>query len=262
MIVKKNHPFHIVDISPWPLFASFRAITMVLGLTFWFNLINPNLFIWGILLTTVVSYQWWRDIRRERSYQGLHTFIVLNGIKIGIILFIVSEILFFFSFFWGFFHNRLAPSIELGLNWPPIGIKSFVPYQVPLLNTIILLSSGVTITWSHHALIENNINSRKSSLLITLVLGVYFSFLQGIEYIESAFCISDSAYGRRFFMITGFHGIHVLIGSTFLIVTLIRMNNKLFSKTHHFGFEAAAWYWHFVDVVWLFLYLRVYWWGS
>lgn len=262
MLVKKNHSFHIVDMSPWPIIRSLRALLIVRGITYWFNCQNSSLFVWGALLTMVASYQWWRDIRREGAYQGLHTNIVLNGLKIGIVLFIVSEVFFFLSFFWGFFHNRLAPSFELGLNWPPIGVSPFNPFQIPLLNTMILLSSGVTITWSHHSLIEGETLNRKLRLMLTLVLGIYFSILQGVEYIEASFSIADSAYGSRFFLATGFHGLHVIIGSSFLAVTLIRMSGGAFSSSHHFGFEAAAWYWHFVDVVWLFLYLNIYWWGS
>lgn len=262
MIVKKNHSFHLVDIRPWPILRSFRALTIVLGLTYWFNSQNITLFLIGIILVTLSSYQWWRDIRREGRLQGLHTLIVVKGLKIGIILFIISEVFFFLSFFWGFFHNSLSPSLELGITWPPTGVEAFNPFNIPLLNTIILLSSGVTITWSHHRLIEGDINKRKNSLLLTVILGVYFSILQGVEYIEARFSISDSSYGSRFFLATGFHGIHVLIGSTFLLITLIRINVNLLSSSHHFGFEAAAWYWHFVDVVWLFLYLNIYWWGS
>jgi len=175
------------------------------------------------------------------------------------VLFIISEVFFFLSFFWGFFHNSLSPSIEIGLNWPPLGVNPFNPFQIPLLNTVVLLSSGVIITWSHHALIDNKISIRKTRLLITLMLGIYFTFLQGIEYLEAFFCMSDSVFGSRFFLATGFHGIHVLVGSGFIIATIARIIKKIISKSHHFRFEAAAWYWHFVDVVWLFLYLRMYW---
>lgn len=262
MIVKKNHSFHIVDIRPWPILSSFSALTIVLGLTYWFSKQSYYLFLIGILLTRLTSYQWWRDVRREGGYQGLHTLVVIKGLKIGIILFIVSEVFFFLSFFWGFFHNRLSPSLELGLNWPPTGVIAFNPFQIPLLNTIILLSSGVTITWSHHSLIENNIKASKTRLIMTVILGAYFSLLQWVEYIEARFSIADSSYGSTFFLATGFHGLHVIIGSTFLLITLIRLGKNLISSSHHFGFEAAAWYWHFVDVVWLFLYLNLYWWGS
>jgi cytochrome c oxidase subunit 3 len=174
----------------------------------------------------------------------------------------VSEVLFFFRFFWAFFHRRLSPTIEIGIQWPPIGISPFNPFQVPLLNTIILLSSGFTVTWAHHAIIENNFSQAWQRLTLTVILGVYFTILQGIEYWEARFSISDSVYGSTFFLATGFHGIHVIIGTTFLAVCLIRLNIKHFSINHHFGFEAAAWYWHFVDVVWLFLFITIYWWGS
>ena len=178
----------------------------------------------------------------------------------GIILFIVSEILFFFSFFWAYFHSSLSPAIEIGQSWPPLGIIPFNPFDIPLLNTIILVSSGLTVTWSHHAILNNNYKERTIRLLITILLGIYFSALQLIEYIEAPFTISDSVYGSRFFVATGFHGLHVIIGTIFLFFTFYRINLLHFSSIHHFGFEAAAWYWHFVDVVWLFLYVSIYWW--
>jgi len=206
-------------------------------------------------------YQWWRDVSREGTFQGLHTINVTFGLRWGIILFIVSEIFFFVRFFWAFFHRRLSPTIELGSMWPPIGILIFNPFQVPLLNTAILLRSGVTVTWAHHGLIENNHSQTSQGLFFTILLGIYFSFLQGYEYLEASFCIADAVYGSTFFIATGFHGLHVLIGTTFLLVCLIRHIKFHFSNHHHFGFEAAAWYWHFVDVVWLFLYISIYWWG-
>lgn len=199
---------------------------------------------------------------RERTLQGLHSNNVFLNIKIGIILFIISEIFFFISFFWRFFHIRLTQSIELGIKWPPTGIFSFNPFIIPLLNTIILLTSGISITWAHYRLINNNFLNFKYRLLITIILGIYFSFLQGYEYIEARFNISDSSYGSLFFLTTGFHGIHVLVGTIFLIVSFIRNLNIHYSNNHHFGFEAAAWYWHFVDIVWLFLFISIYWWGN
>lgn len=261
MSVKKNHPFHLVDISPWPIIASFRALIITSGMAVWFYNNNINLILIGIVTISLVSIQWFRDVTRERTFQGIHRYKVLNGIKWGIVLFITSEIFFFLSFFWSFFHRRLSPTIEIGIQWPPIGINPFNPIQIPLLNTIILLSSGFTVTWAHHSLIENNIKNTNTRLFITVILGIYFSLLQAIEYLEASFSIADSVYGRSFFIATGFHGIHVLIGTTFLIICLLRTNSLHFSITHHFGFEAAAWYWHFVDVVWLFLYINVYWWG-
>lgn len=257
----KNHPFHIVDVSPWPLIGALSAITIIIGLIKWFHNYNSFLFLIASINTILIIYQWWRDIVREGTFQGLHTYTVTIGLRWGIILFITSEVFFFISFFWGFFHNSLSPNIELGIIWPPKGIQPFNPLQIPLLNTLILLTSGLTVTWAHHRLIENNYKQTFQGLLLTVILGIYFSILQGYEYIEAPFCISDSTYGSSFFIATGFHGIHVIIGTTFLLVCLIRHLNNHFSSIHHFGFEAAAWYWHFVDVVWLFLYISIYWWG-
>ena len=261
MIIKRNHSFHLVDQSPWPLTGATAALIITTGVVKWFHEFNSLLFIRGFTLLLITCYQWWRDIRREGTLQGLHTLIVMKGLRWGIILFITSEVLFFFSFFWAFFHRSLAPTAEIGLIWPPTGVYPFNPFQIPLLNTIILLSSGVTVTWAHHAIIENNHSQAIRGLLITVVLGIYFTSLQGLEYWEAPFSISDSSYGSTFFMATGFHGTHVIIGSLFLAVCLMRLINNHFSGAHHFGFEAAAWYWHFVDVVWLFLYINIYWWG-
>jgi len=262
MSTHSNHPFHLVDYSPWPLTGAIGAITTVSGIIKWFHQYDTSLFFLGNLITILTVYQWWRDVSREGTYQGLHTYIVTIGLRWGIILFIVSEILFFVRFFWAFFHRRLSPAIELGASWPPAGIISFNPFQIPLLNTAILLASGVTVTWAHHRLIENNHSQTTQGLFFTVLLGVYFTILQAYEYIEAPFTIADSVYGSTFYMATGFHGVHVLIGTTFLLVCLLRHLNNHFSKNHHFGFEAAAWYWHFVDVVWLFLYITIYWWGG
>lgn len=262
MIIKKDHSFHIVDQSPWPITAALGALILTSGIVKWFHFFNISLIMVGIIILIITTYQWWRDISREGTYQGLHSFIVSKGLRWGIILFITSEVLFFFSFFWAFFHRSLSPTNEIGLLWPPTGVTPFNALQVPLLNTIILLSSGVTVTWAHHSLIENNHTQTLQGLLLTVILGIYFTILQALEYVEASFTISDSVYGATFFVATGFHGLHVLIGTTFLIVCLARHYKCQFSSTHHFGFEAAAWYWHFVDVVWLFLYITIYWWGS
>lgn len=262
MTTHSNHPFHLVDFSPWPLTGAIGAITFTSGLTKWFHLINLDLFFLGFIITLLTIYQWWRDISREGTFQGLHTYFVTLGLRWGIILFIVSEVFFFISFFWAFFHRSLSSTIELGKIWPPLNILVFNPFQVPLLNTVILLSSGVTVTWAHHRLIEKNHSQTTQGLFFTIILGIYFTILQIYEYIEASFTISDSIYGSTFFIATGFHGLHVLIGTTFLIICLIRHLNNQFSSNHHFGFEAAAWYWHFVDVVWLFLYISIYWWGG
>ena len=220
------------------------------------------LFILGITLLLIVIIQWWRDISREGAIQGLHTSIVELGLRWGIALFIISEVFFFVSFFWAFFHRSLSPNVEIGSIWPPFGIKVFNPFQVPLLNTVILISSGIRVTWAHHTLIIGNYSQTKIGLTLTVVLGFYFTILQILEYYEASFTFADSIYGSTFFIATGFHGLHVIIGTLFLLVMLMRHINYEFSKNHHFGFEAAAWYWHFVDVVWLFLYIIIYWWGS
>lgn len=257
-----NHPFHLVDYSPWPLTGAVGVIVLVTGIVKWFHNFNINLLILGYLIVILTIYQWWRDICREGTLQGKHTILVTKGLRWGIILFIVSEIFFFVSFFWAFFHRSLAPNIEVGAIWPPTSIIPFNPFQIPLLNTIILISSGVSVTWAHHAIIENNNSQITQGLFITIILGVYFTILQAYEYFEAPFTIADSIYGSTFFMATGFHGLHVIIGTLFLFICLIRHLNNHFSRNHHFGFEAAAWYWHFVDVVWLFLYISIYWWGN
>nr|QIV24788.1 cytochrome c oxidase subunit III [Analophus parallelus] len=262
MSAHKNHPYHLVDVSPWPILGALSAMITMVGLIKWFHMYSSDLLFLGFTVTGLIMYQWWRDIVREATFQGLHTYNVTLGLRWGMILFITSEVFFFISFFWGFFHNSLSPSIELGLNWPPKGITPFNPIEIPLLNTLILLTSGLTVTWAHHGLMENNYKQALQGLLFTVVLGGYFTALQAYEYLESPFTIADAAYGSSFFMATGFHGIHVIIGTTFLLVCLIRHWFNHFSCTHHFGFEAAAWYWHFVDVVWLFLYISIYWWGS
>nr|AXS66025.1 cytochrome c oxidase subunit 3 [Cobelura sp. KM-2017] len=262
MNLHKNHPFHLVDISPWPLLGALSAMTTMMGLIKWFHFFDPTLLFLGLFNTLMIMYQWWRDITRESTFQGLHTFKVTLGLRWGMILFITSEIFFFISFFWGFFHNSLSPNIEIGLMWPPQSIQTFNPIEIPLLNTLILLTSGLTVTWAHHSLMENNYSQTLHGLFFTVLLGFYFTLLQGYEYLEAPFSIADSIYGSSFFMATGFHGLHVIIGSIFLLICLIRHSFNHFSSIHHFGFEAAAWYWHFVDVVWLFLYISIYWWGS
>nr|YP_010470882.1 cytochrome c oxidase subunit III [Cteniopinus ruber]UVF38383.1 cytochrome c oxidase subunit 3 [Cteniopinus ruber] len=258
----KNHPYHLVEASPWPILGSLSALIMMSGIIKWFHMFNNSLLMIGAVSMLMIMFQWWRDISREATFQGLHSYPVTMGMRWGMILFITSEVFFFISFFWGFFHNSLAPTIEIGMLWPPKGINPFNPTQIPLLNTLILLTSGLTVTWAHHSLMENNLKQATQGLTLTVLLGMYFTALQAFEYIESSFTISDAAYGSSFFVATGFHGIHVIIGTTFLGVCLIRHMKNHFSQTHHFGFEAAAWYWHFVDVVWLFLYISIYWWGS
>lgn len=262
MIKFTHHPFHLVNPSPWPLTSSLGAFLITRGLVKWFHFFSMDLFLVGVLRIILSIVQWWRDIVREGTFQGLHTLKVQKGLQWGIVLFIVSEILFFFSFFWAFFHSRLRPRPELGRVWPPAGVEPFNPFNIPLLNTAILLRSGATVTWAHHSLLHQEHTEAVIGLILTVILGVYFTRLQAFEYIEASFSIADSVYGATFFVATGFHGLHVIIGTTFLLVCLVRLFIAHFSSDHHFGFEAAAWYWHFVDVVWLFLYISIYWWGS
>ena len=229
---------------------------------------------------------WFRDIIREATFQGHHTIKEVKGLKLGMILFIISEICFFFSFFWAFFHSSLSPSIELGCQWPPVGIEAVNPFAVPLLNTAILLSSGATVTWAHHAVVASGTlhwahewtwmaeardylreqqELREDSIFslgLTIGLGAFFTLVQGFEYYYCPFTIADSVFGSCFFVATGFHGLHVLVGTVFLMVSWSRIVDYHFTYFHHFGFEASAWYWHFVDVVWLFLFVCIYWWGS
>ena len=256
-----RHPFHLVEVRPWPLTTAAGAFCITSGITVWFHTHTVSLLLIGLALTSLSAIQWWRDVIREATFIGHHTSYVTKGLRLGIILFILSEVCFFFAFFWAFFHRRLSPTPEIGCCWPPIGIKPLNPFSVPLLNTAVLLASGVTVTWAHHRLIEGNRSNALQSLSITVILGIYFTFLQANEYLEAPFTIADSVYGSTFFVSTGFHGLHVLIGSTFLLVNLVRTYFHHFSTGHHFGFEAAAWYWHFVDVVWICLYICIYWWG-
>jgi len=259
----RKHPFHLVDPSPWPLLGGFAALTSTIGGVIFIHAYKGGAFVLalGLLFIIYTIYVWWRDIVREATFEGHHTLRVQLGIRYGIILFIVSEVIFFLAFFWAFFHASLAPSPEIGGIWPPKGIDVFNPYDVPLLNTVILLSSGATVTWAHHAILAGRYSSARIGLTITIALGAFFTACQALEYGEATFRISDSVYGSSFFVATGFHGLHVLIGTTFLYVCLLRLQRGHFTIEHHFGFEAAAWYWHFVDVVWLFLYCFIYIWS-
>lgn len=260
--MKKNHQFHLVDPSPWPFLISFALLSFTVLTTITLNTINKTITTIRFLLITWIIKIWWRDIQRESTFQGNHTKSVIISIKYGIILFISSEILLFTSLFWRFFHHSLTPSQEIGLIWPPVSIITFNPLRIPLLNTIILLTRGITITWTHSRICNNNFHETKKRLSITIVLGIYFSILQIFEYTESPFSIRDSVYGRSFFLTTGFHGVHVIVGTIFLTHCIFRIIKLHFNSNHHIGIELAIWYWHFVDIVWLFLYTSIYWWGK
>jgi cytochrome c oxidase subunit 3 len=240
----------------------------MLGVTFGFALYfhgyDDGLALLELSLINVlcIATLWWRDIIREGLFEGQHTAKVLRGLRLGMILFIVSEVMFFFAFFWAFFYFAFNPSIFLGAVWPPKHLVILNPFEIPLLNTLLLLTSGAAITWCHHSIVLGSRYQAFISLAGTIFLAICFIALQKFEYSNAPFCISDSVYGSIFYLTTGFHGFHVIIGTCFLIVCLVRILYFHFSRQQHFGFEAAAWYWHFVDVVWLFLYVVVYIWGS
>jgi len=260
----QKHPFHLVDPSPWPIFSSLAAFTTTFGGVMYMHGYTGggmalSLGFFMILYSMAV---WWRDVIREATFEGHHTLLVQLGLRWGMILFIASEIMFFVAFFWAFFHSSLAPTVDIGAIWPPKGIHVLNPWEVPFLNTVILLSSGVSVTWAHHAILAGYRQQAIYSLLITIFLAVLFTGFQVLEYLSAPFAISDGIYGSCFFLATGFHGFHVFVGSLFLMVCLVRVWKFHFTKYHHFGFEAAAWYWHFVDVVWLFLFVSIYWWGG
>ena len=257
-----KHPYHIVDPSPWPLTGSAGALFLLSGIVGYIHKVDNHLFKIGIGALILTIILWWRDVRREATLQGKHTTKVEIGLRLGILLFIIREIFLFFSFFWCFFHSSLSPGIEIGSIWPPIGVCAPSPFRVPLLNTSILLSSGVTITWTHMAIAHGQAIEARFGFAMTIVLGLLFISLQYIEYIIGSFTISDGIYGSTFFIATGFHGLHVIIGVIFIAVIIVRHMLTHFSPSHHFGFEARAWYWHFVDVVWLYLYFCIYWWGN
>ncbi len=221
-------------------------------------------FLWrfGFIMVLFMMFCWWRDIIREGTIEGQHTQTVQAGLRLGVLLFIVSEIMFFVAFFWAFFHSSFNPSIAIGGVWPPAYLVILDPWKVPYLNTILLLSSGATVTWAHHSIVFGSKVDASRALFATILLATIFTLLQGYEYMTAPFSISDGIYGSSFYMATGFHGFHVFIGTCFLSVCLGRLMLGHFTREHHFGFEAAAWYWHFVDVVWLFLFVTIYWWGS
>jgi heme/copper-type cytochrome/quinol oxidase subunit 3 len=260
----EKHPFHLVDPSPWPLVASTAALLLTSGSVGMFHGYSGSgsvvLSGLGRLIFSMVV--WWRDIIREGTMEGQHTSLVQLGLRFGMLLFIVSEVMFFVAFFWAFFWASLSPTPEIGSVWPPLGIDVLSAWEVPFLNTLILLTSGASVTWAHHAIVAGDRDGAIQALVITVALAVLFTALQGFEYVNAGFTISDSVYGSTFYMATGFHGFHVFIGTCFLRVCLLRLVANQFTRQHHFGFEAAAWYWHFVDVVWLFLFVSVYWWGG
>nr|DBA43538.1 TPA_asm: COX3 [Bombus balteatus] len=256
--MKKNFPFHMVTYSPWPMIVSIDIMNMMLSIILWIYLNNLMIMMMNSMVLLMSSLMWFRDIIRESTFQGMHSLYIIMMMKFSMIMFIISELFFFISFFWTFFHNSISPSIEINFSWPPKMIMFFNPFEIPLLNSIILILSGFTVTLSHYNLLNNKFKSSILTLMITIILGFYFNFMQVFEYYNSFFCINDSIYGSIFYLSTGFHGIHVLIGTLMLLFSLIRMIKNHFSSIHHMNFEFSIWYWHFVDVIWLFIYMFYY----
>lgn len=249
-----KHPYHLVTPSPWPFLGSFSALGFVVGLAGFMNNYHGSLYLtfFGFFCILFTMFVWWRDIIREGTFEGAHTKKVQAGLRFGVILFIVSEVMFFFSFFWTFFHSSLAPAIEIGQSWPPLEISVLSPWGIPLLNTVILLTSGATITVCHHGIVWGAKKISVQYLGLTIGLAVFFILFQAFEYLNAPFTISDSVYGSIFFMTTGFHGFHVAIGTIYLVVCYFRLSADHFTRTHHIGFLGAAWYWHLCAVVLFF----------
>jgi cytochrome c oxidase subunit 3 len=270
-----KHDYHLVNPSPWPIIGSFSAMVMALGAVRWMHpeqfltfIPTHSLLFWlglgGVLYTMLA---WWRDVVDESVHKGDHKPVVKLGLRYGMVLFIASEVMFFVAWFWAYFAGALFPTEAMGHVWPPHGIETFDPWHLPFMNTVILLLSGTTVTWAHHALLEGDRKGLIQGLALTVILGVFFSCVQAYEYAHAAFSFGGNEgganfYAGAFFMATGFHGFHVFIGTVFLLVCLIRATRNHFTPERHFGFEAAAWYWHFVDVVWLFLFACIYVWGA
>jgi cytochrome c oxidase subunit 3 len=261
-----HHDYHLVDPSPWPALGSLSGLLLTSGLVMWMHTYRPGPWVTllGVLGILTTMFFWWRDVLREGAH-GYHKDVVSRGLRMGMGLFITSEVLFFFAFFWAFFWGALYPPATVATSYPPAGITPVPTWQIPFLNTMILLLSGTTVTWAHHAIREGDQRTGFKALLLTVALGISFTCFQAYEYVNSigeGFTLQKGIYGSTFYMATGFHGFHVIVGTTFLLVCTIRAYSLAFNPRKHVGLEAAAWYWHFVDVVWLFLFVWVYWWGG
>ncbi len=267
-----SHPFHLVRPSPWPILTSFSLGLMAIGGVLAMHKVVGHVagaeLNWGLLFDVGVvcllscMFGWWRDAFHEDVVEHAHNPTVKRGFGYGMMLFIASEVLFFFAFFWAFFYVAILPGAGIDHVFPPKSITPVEPFHLPFLMTLILLLSGCTVTWAHHAFQQGNLKEAKQGLVATVLLGVVFTCIQIWEYTHAEFGFKDTVYASTFYMATGFHGLHVIIGTIFLFVCLLRTQAGHFTQKVHFGFEAAAWYWHFVDVVWLFLFFSIYWWGG
>ena len=261
MAHEQHHPYHLVEPSPWPFMGAASGFVLAVGGVMYMHDLAMAVLVMlvGLALILATMFFWWRDVIREAQWQGHHSPVVQIGMRYGMALFITSEVFFFLAFFWAFFDMALYPRTGV---WPPEGIQTFDPFDLPLMNTLILLLSGTTVTWAHAALLQNNRKELLWGLGLTVILGFIFTCLQAYEYSHAAFGFTDTVYASTFYMATGFHGFHVIVGTIFLAVCWVRAYQGHFTPEQHFGFEAAAWYWHFVDVVWLFLFVCIYWWGG
>ena len=267
----KSHQYHILPPSIWPFIGAFAALALFGGGVMWMHghQAGPYVAGAGLIAVLFVMFSWWADVIREAN-SGDHTPIVQLHLRYGMILFIASEVMFFVAWFWAYFNAALFPSAveSVGGVWPPEGTVVLDPFGWPLFNTLVLLCSGTTVTWAHHALIHGDRQGLIRGLWATICLGLLFTAVQAYEYAGAPFQFvgeveeGANVYGSTFMMATGFHGAHVIIGTIFLIVCLVRAYKGHFRPEQHFGFEAAAWYWHFVDVVWLFLFISIYVWGG
>lgn len=255
-----KHPYHLVDVSPWPILLSFTLLSFAFTIVKWLHHLNPFIYV-QVALILLIAYQWWRDVIREAK-AGYHTKKVQKGILIGFLLFLISEVMLFASFFWAFFHSSLAPSIELGVLWPPLGINTVDTWSIPLLGSTVLVASGFILTIAHHSFLSGNKIEALWMTAFTVILGILFLYLQFNEYYYGEVTIADSVYGSIFYMTTGLHALHVIVGVIFLFISYIRIFFDHFTTEHHIGFEFAIYYWHLVDVVWLLVFIIYYWWGS
>jgi cytochrome c oxidase subunit 3 len=258
----KYNFFHLVRTRLWPLLTSLSFLTFGLGVVIIVTKLSWQIFIFSLMILSIYSYLWGTDIHSERCYEGRHNKETTNGFKSGILIFILSECFFFLGIFWAYMHLAEAPAIEVGSIWPSLGVTPFDPKGIPFLNTILLVTSGVTVTWSHHALEEKQFKKRIKALFITIALGLIFTSLQLMEYYTAEFTFACSSYSSIYFIGTGFHGLHVIIGTTLLVICLSRLSNIYVRPKHSIGYECSIWYWHFVDIVWFCLYLVFYWWGN
>jgi cytochrome c oxidase subunit 3 len=262
MSSKKTHPYHLVEPSPWPFVGSVAAFLCALGLILYIHDFGLPVLLIGLASVLFTMYGWWKDVIKESTSDDIYTPPVQHGLRMGMVFFIASEVMFFVAFFWAFFNASLFPPEVIGGVWPPKGLEVIDPFDFPYLNTLILLLSGTAITWAHQSLMDKDNKAVIQGLGITIILGTIFTCVQAYEYVHATFAFKDNIYTSTFYMATGFHGSHVIIGTLFLIVCWFRARQGEFTPKGHIGFEAAAWYWHFVDVVWLFLFVCIYWWGS